>query len=103
MINLNRDTVFLDTFPFGKTQNIECRLGRKAYLLDVEKNNVSAFITFYRKLNSDRKSYSKYEAVSDAHFVKVKTDAMLDRCFFQNITEIEKAQRIYSEYGRLMK
>ena len=37
MINLNRDTVFLDTFPFGKTQNIECRLGRKAYLLDVEK------------------------------------------------------------------
>ena len=71
-INLNHgEALFLHELPFGSTQSIEIKLGRKHFMADVDKNQSSASIDFYQKLNRDRKKYSKYESmVAGAVFVR---------------------------------
>lgn len=101
IINLNKQNVFIAEMPFGKTQNIECRLGRKLYMLDVDKNARTVHISFYRRLNSEREKYSKYEPAAQCDAVTVAKKAILDRKFFENIHKISAAQRIcnmYAEY-----
>ena len=89
-INLNHgESLFLHELPFGSTQSIEIKLGRKLFMADVDKNQLSASIDFYQKLNSDRKKYSKYEA-------------MLDRHFFEDIKAISEAQRIQRKYNMIL-
>lgn len=101
IINLNRQSVFIAKMPFGETQNIECRLGRKLYMLDIEKNACTVHVSFYRRLNSERKKYSKYDSAAQCSEVTVAQKAILDRKFFENIHKISDAQRIcnmYAEY-----
>ncbi len=101
-INLNHgEALFLHELPFGSTQSIEIKLGRKSFMADVDKNQSSASIDFYRKLNSDRKKYSKYEAMV-AGAVFVRNDAMLDRHFFEDIKAISEAQRIQRKYNMIL-
>ncbi len=101
-INLNHgEALFLHALPFGSTQSIEIKLGRKSFMADVDKNQSSASIDFYQKLNSDRKKYSKYEAmVADTVFAR--NDAMLDRHFFEDIKAISEAQRIQRKYNMIL-
>lgn len=101
IINLNRQSIFIAKIPFGKTQNIICRLGRRLYMLDVAKNACTVHISFYRRLNSDREKYSKYEPAAQCSAVSVAQKAILDRKFFENIHTISEAQSIcnmYAEY-----
>lgn len=101
IINLNNQSVFIAKMPFGKTQNIECRLGRKLYMLDIEKNAYTVYVSFYRHLNSERKKYSKYDPAASCRAVSVAQKAILDRKFFENIHTISAAQHVcnmYAEY-----
>ena len=103
MYNLNHDLIFIEKFPFGKTQNIEIKMGRSLYLMDVSKSSDSAIVEFYKKLSKDRQSYSKHDKKAERHSVVVKNDAVLDREFFEHISEIEKAQEVYQKYSRKIK
>ena len=101
MINLNKQSVFIAEMPFGKTQNIECRLGRSLYMLDVDKNACTVHVSFYRRLNSEREKYSKYDPAAQCCMVSVAQKAILDRRFFENIHKISDAQsvcNIYADY-----
>ena len=60
MINLNQQSVFIAEMPFGKTQNIECRLGRSLYMLDVDKNACTIL---------DRKFFEHIHTISDAQSI----------------------------------
>ena len=103
IINLNKQNIFIAKIPFGKTQNIVCRLGRSLYMLDVDKNACTVHINFYRRLNSERKKYSKYDSTAQGTAVTVAKKAILDRKFFENIHTIRAAQNtcnIYAEYIR---
>ncbi len=103
MINLNKESVFVAEMPFGKTQNIECRLGRRLYMIDVDKNACTVHVSFYRRLNSDREKYSKYDPAAQCCMVTVAQKAILDRKFFKNIYTISTAQcvcHLYAEYLR---
>lgn len=97
MINLNKDILFIGNFEYGKTQNIECRLGRKLYLIDIDKNVNTTCLHFYKKMDTDRNKHSKYD-VSESYRIIVKNEALLDKNVFKNIAEIEKAQFITSQY-----
>ena len=101
IINLNHQSIFIAKMPFGKTQNIICRLGRRLYMLDVDKNACTVRINFYCRLNSERKKYSKYEPAAHCSGVTVSKKAILDRKFFENIYKISAAQNtcnMYAEY-----
>ena len=92
MINLNKESVSISEMPFGKTQNIECRLGRSLYMLDVDKNACTVHVSFYRRLNSDREKYSKYDPAAQCCMVTVAQNAILDWKFFDNIYAIMEAR-----------
>lgn len=94
MINLNHEFIRVSTFEYGKTQNIECKLGRQMFLLDVNKDNACTRLDFYKMVGTDRKSFSKYSAGAENASVTVKNDAVLDRHFFENIKKIAEAQMI---------
>lgn len=96
MLNLNNSMLSLRDLPFGKTQNLELKIGRKTYLCDIEKDSSSAFVELFDKLPGKRENFSKYDA--NLHSAHVKPDAVLDRDFFEHIAEIEAAQRVISRY-----
>ena len=98
--NLNHEIIFLSTFEYGKTQNIEIKVGRKTLMLDVDKNKNSAFIDVYEKKSNDRRSYSKYG--SNLHSVLVKSNAIIDRNFIEKIQEIEKAQNLLKKFKNIL-
>ena len=100
MYNLNGScsSIFIGEFEFGKKQNIEVKIGRKFYLMDIDKNNEYTRIDFYRKLNVDRKKYSKYDKNAECSSVWIKNNALLNKKFFENIKDIENAQRIYRDF-----
>lgn len=102
MLNLNKELVFLSKFENGKTQNIECRLGRCLYFIDIEKNAANAHIHFYKKIKKNRNDFSKYDANSKLYSIRIKNDALLDREFFENIAEIAKAQHIADKYSQIL-
>ena len=98
--NLNHDIIFLSSFEYGKTQNIEIKVGRETLMLDVDKNKISVHVEVYAKKSNDRKSYSKYG--SDLHCGWVKPDAIIDRNFIENIREIEKAQNLLKKFKNIL-
>lgn len=97
-INMNTTPHFIiDKFPTGKTQNIRIKIGRKHYLVDIDKNALYTHLDFYENQKpKDRKSFSKYGA--GLCYVTLKNNAVLDREFFKNITEIQRAQHIVNKY-----
>lgn len=96
MLNLNNSMLSLRDLPFGKTQNLELKIGRKTYLCDIEKDSASAFVELFDKLPGKRENFSKYD--TNYHSAHVKPDALLDRDFFEHIAEIESAQRVIKQY-----
>ena len=101
--NLNHEFgIFLEKFKYGHTQNVEVKIGRKIFLLDVGKDFSVACIDVYRKLSKDRSKFSKYDPEANLHSVFVKNDACLCRNFFEDIESIEKAQYIFRKYGNII-
>ena len=97
MINLNYENIYLNDYEFGKTQNVEIKVGRQIYYLDVDKNSNNSTISFYEKTTKNRNEQSKYS--SNLHFATLKNNSILSREFFEEIEEIEKAQALYEKYG----
>lgn len=103
MVNLNKEGLSLSLFPYGKTQNVEVRIGRKLYMLDVDRNALYTDIDFYRKVSADREKYSKYDPEAElVSVVQVRSDSVLNKDFFEKIREISKAQDLCKKYGRLL-
>lgn len=104
IINLNDilGRVNIDKLPYGKNQNIEVRIGRKLYMVDVDKNALSAHLDFYKKVKADRKKYSKYDPSAEMVSVTVRNDVRLNKKFFENIEEISKAQTVYDSFGNFL-
>lgn len=97
------DFINIGNFKYGWTQNIEIKIGRKLYLMDVKKDCSSCWIEVYRKLNKDRKKYSKYDPRAKATCIRVENNAVLDYRFFENIHEIERVQNTYFNYKDILK
>lgn len=102
MVNLNKEGLYMSLFPYGKTQNVEVRIGCKLYMVDVDKNANSTYIGFYKKVAADRRMYSKYASEADMVSVQVKPDAILTREFFENIREIRRAQTLVWKYDEVL-
>ena len=104
IINLNDilGRVDVSALPYGKNQNIEVRIGRKLYMVDVDKDALLAHLDFYKKVKSDRTKYSKYDPEAEMVSVTVRNDVRLDKNFFENIEEISKAQTVYVRFGNFL-
>jgi hypothetical protein len=96
-INLNHNKLYLADIPNGSTQNIEVKVGRKTYMVDINKNSASAYVCVYDKLSRKRNAYSKYS--DNLHAVHTRVDATLDREFIERIEEIEKAVALIEHFG----
>ena len=99
--NLNEGAAWIKIgdFEYGKTENIEVKIGKKFYILDIDKDHLSSHLEFYKKLGKDRSKYSKYDKDAGRISVEVKNDAYLSRTFFEDIKKISEAQDIYKKYG----
>ena len=102
MINLNKEGLYMSLFPYGKTQNVEVRIGRKLYMVDVDRNAHSAYVEFYKRVAADRETYSKYSFDADMVGITVKPDTVLTREFFEKIKEIRRAQTFVWKYGEVL-
>lgn len=104
MLNLNDplNSIRVKDFECGRTQNIEVRIGRRLYMVDVIKTEMISYVELYRKVCSDRTKYSKYEPKAKMVSAKVKSNACLHKDFFENLQELKKAQDIYSKYGDVL-
>ena len=92
IINLNHGSIFLSKFDYGHTHRVEIKLGRKKYLIDVNKDVISAFVEMYPK--TDKSKYS-----TDLVMVHFEPDAMLDRRIMENFKKIADAQTTLHTYG----
>ena len=90
--NLNNTFIFLGQLPSGKHQGIEIKVGRKNYLLDIEKDCASACIDLYRK-------NSKYADPDSVLAVFFEPNAIISKDIILNLKEMEKAQSIYRKYN----
>lgn len=103
MVNLNRNEYLnVKALDYGKTQNIIVKLGRCLYYVDVNKNNDSANVDFYKKTSPERNKQSKY-STDGTLGVTVKNDSFLNREFFDNISKIKDAQNVYRRFGNILK
>lgn len=100
--NSHMDLISIAKFEYGWTQNIEIKIGRELYLMDVRKDSGSCLVEVYRKLNKDRDKYSKFNPRAEYAFVNVKNDSVLDYRFFKNIHEIARAQSTCSMYKDIL-
>lgn len=101
IVNLNKTDIYLNGFQCGKTQNVKIKIGRKLFLLDIDKNSNSSCIDFYNYCKSDRKAFSKYDKEANNCRVFVENNAILTKEFFENIYEIEKAARLMEKYTQV--
>lgn len=97
MINLNKELLNINKYPSGLTRNIEIKLGRKYFLLDINKNAIYTNIDFYHKANK-----SKYGDKNNVLGLRIKSDAILNRSFFENIAEIKRAQNIVDRFKQIL-
>ena len=108
MINTNNpgETLRLSDLPYGKTQNIEVKIGRGFYLVDVDKTSDVAFVELYRKFGDERNTYSKYDPECERCALYVRETASLGKDFFRAMPEIaatlDAYKRIEGCFGRLL-
>lgn len=83
LINLNNgDAVAIGKLPYGTTRDIPIKLGNKLYLLDVQKQATGACIDFYRRVNADRKKFSKLTSWSWFEYVHFPVTLFTPLCVF---------------------
>ena len=100
IINLNHRDFNLSTLPMGKSQNIRVKVGRKIYLMDVDKNALNTTIDIYNELNKVRNSFSKYSEEADLKSLTLVNDCLLSRDLVENFAELEKAVALVENYKR---
>lgn len=102
VVNFNEKykTINLANLPNGKNQNIEIKIGRSFYMLDIDKNCLDCSIHMYKKAHKDRNKYSKYGNMIGS--IRVKNNAILEKNVFENIKEIEKAQETIKKYKSIL-
>ena len=98
--NLNHESIYLSTFPYGKTLLI-VKVGRKRFYLDVEKNSETIFVERYEFVSSDRKSFSKHDREANAIMLSFKTEhaPIIDRKLLEGFPEIKKAVETMYNFG----
>lgn len=101
MLNLNERYLDVKRLDFGKTQNIEVKIGRNLYYVDVNKNQDRAVIDFYPKTTKNRNGQSKYSG--GVLGVAVKPEAALGREFFEDIEQIKAAQEVMFKWRGAIK
>lgn len=96
-INLNHEKeLFLSKFICGAT-HANIKIGRKNYLIDVQKNKLYTYVDFYNvNINS------KYSPAANLCRVRVKNNAVLTKDFFLNISEISKAQALTDRFSDIL-
>lgn len=87
MYNLNHTSIKLKDFPLGKTYNIELKIGREYYYLDVDKNACATRIDFYKRTAPTRHAQSKYADESERCGVYVRPNAVITRGFLYDLPE----------------
>lgn len=96
VFSVNRCGFSLANLPYGWTQNIIIRVGRKQFYIDVRKDTDCAWVEMY-PYAADRSKISKYD--QSYAIIKCKTRAYLTREFFENAHEIAKAQRLLAHFA----
>ncbi len=97
--NLNNEYgINLNKFDFGKTQNVEIKVGRKSLMMDIDKNSSNAFISIYNKLDKDRSKYTKYGKEAKLCVISMKNNVFITKDIINDRFEIEKAQEIINKY-----
>ena len=100
IINLNHRDFDLTTLPMGKSQNIRVKVGRKIYLMDVDKNALSITIDIYNELSKKRNAFSKYSEVANLKSLTLAVDCRLSRDLIENFAKLEKAVSLVKKYKR---
>ena len=97
IINLNHTIIRLEDFPYGKTQDLIVKVGRKLYYMDINKDKLFATVDIYNYCG-ERSSFSKYGSKADMHFIYLEPVGLIDRDLFEHAAEIEKAQTLLTKY-----
>ncbi len=100
IINLNHHNFNLSTLPFGKTQNIRVKIGRKIYLIDIDKNALNITIDIYNEISKNRNTFSKYSEKANLKSLKLVKNCLLTRDLIENIDKLQKAIELVEKYKR---
>jgi hypothetical protein len=100
IINLNHRDFDLRTLPMGKTQNIRVKVGRKVYLMDVDKSALSITVDIYNELSKKRNNFSKYSEKANLKSLRLAVDSRLTRDLVENFAELEKAVSMVEKYKK---
>lgn len=97
-INLNNELFWVSKFEYGKTTEIEIKIGHEWFLVDIEKDSICTHIEVYKK-TSDK--VSKYDSEFFCQ-TTVKSTAILNRDFFENIKKIQEAELFLQKYEQCL-
>ena len=98
IINLNHRDFNLSTLPMGKSQNIRVKVGRKVYLMDVDKSALSITVDIYNELSKKRNNFSKYSEKAELKSLTLVKNCRLSRDLVENFAELEKALTLVKKY-----
>lgn len=97
-LNLNKHTLLVEKFDFGKT-TIVVKIGRKKFYLDIDKNRIGYTLTLYNLVNKDRTKFSKYDEKANAVMMTFNEYRLFDRNFFENMEQIQKSEQLLNKFG----
>ena len=100
IINLNHQDFNLSTLPYGKTQNIQLKVGRKIYLMDTDKSALSITVDIYNEISKNRNTFSKYSDKANLKSLRLANDCFLSRDLVEDFDELEKAVSLVDKYKR---
>jgi hypothetical protein len=100
IINLNHRDFNLSTLPYGKTQNIRVKVGRRIYLMDADKSALSITIDIYNELSKVRNAFSKYSEEADLKSLTFVKNCLLSRDLVENFAELQKAVSMVEKYKK---
>ncbi len=98
IINLNHRDFDLSTLPNGKSQNIRLKVGRKIYLMDVDKSALDISVDIYNQIGKVRNSFSKYSEKADLKSLRLTVNCRLTRDLVDNFAELKKAIALVEKY-----
>lgn len=97
--NLNHEIIPVDDIPYGKTQAVIVKVGKRQYYIDVDKCSQSIALSVYDVVSKERKSFSKYEA--NLRFITLSTKNLhyIDRQFMCDLDEIILTDSLVKKYS----
>ncbi len=97
--NLNHEIISVNDFPYGKTQAVIVKVGKRQYYIDVDKCSQSITLSVYDVVSKARKTFSKYDA--NLRFITLSTKNLhyIDRQFMSDLDEIILADKLVKKYN----